>query len=71
LEQEIKADNPWVKFVELDSHGYSVVDVTTKRLNVDSYFVSDRTDADATQDFAATFKTDAGTNAVLPGEGPV
>ena len=23
LEQEVKADNPWVKYVELDTHGYS------------------------------------------------
>lgn len=71
LEQEVKADNPWVKYVELDSHGYSVVDVTKDRLNVDWYFISERTDPQATQEFAASWKVDAGANAVSPGEGPV
>jgi len=71
LEQEIRADNPWVKYVELDSHGYSIVDVIKDRLNVDWYFVSDRTDPNATQEFGATFKTDAGSNAVSAGDGPV
>ena len=70
-EQGLMADNPWVKYVELDSHGYSVVDVTKERLNVDWYFISDRTDPKATQSFATSFKTDAGTNAVSAGEGPV
>lgn len=71
LEQEVKADNPWVKYVELDSHGYSVVDVTKERLNVDWFFISDRTDPDATQSFAATYKAVAGENAVTAGDGPV
>lgn len=71
LEQEVMADNPWVKYVELDSHGYSVVDVTPERLNVDWYFVSDRTDPNATQSFAASYKTDAGTSVVSAGDGPI
>lgn len=71
LEQEVKADNPWVKYVELDSHGYSVVDVTKERLNVDWFFISDRTDPDATEQFAASFKTEAGTSMVTAGDGPV
>ena len=71
LEQEIRADNPWVKYVELDSHGYSVVDVTKERLNVDWYYLSDRTDPKATQEFMASWKTDAGSNAVSEGVGPI
>lgn len=71
LETEVKADNPWVKYVELDSHGYSVVDVTKERLNVDWYFISNRTDPQATQGFAATWKAAAGDNAVSEGVGPV
>lgn len=71
LEQEVKADNPWVKYVELDSHGYSIVDVTKERLNVDWYFISERTDPKATEGFAASFKTEAGSNAVSAGDGPV
>lgn len=71
LEQGVKADNPWVKYVELDSHGYSVVDVNKERLNVDWYFISSRTDPEATQTFAASYKAVAGENAVSEGDGPV
>ncbi len=71
LEAGIMADNPYVKYVELDSHGYSVVDATPERLQTDWYYISDRTDPAATQAHAASWKVDAGTNTVSEAEGPV
>ena len=51
LEEQIKRANRHIKEVEFDSHGYSVVDITRERIQVDSFFVSDREDPKATQAF--------------------
>jgi alkaline phosphatase D len=71
IEEEIKATNPWIKHVELDSHGYSVVDVTPERVQTDFYFISDRTDPEATQAYASGWQTAAGTNQVTEAPEPI
>ena len=40
IEAEIMALNPHVKFVELDSHGVSVLDVTPEEVRMDWYYAS-------------------------------
>lgn len=71
VEETIKADNRWVRYVELDSHGYCVVDANSERLQTDYYFISDRTDPDATQSFAAAWQTVAGSNSVTEAAEPI
>lgn len=71
LEEGIKADNRWVKHVELDSHGYSVVDVNRERLQMDLYYISDRTDPDATQAFATAWQSAVDTNEVTEAAEPI
>ena len=71
LEQGIKADNPYVKYVELDSHGYSVVDVTRERLQMDWYFISDRTDPGASQTFATAWQVQDGSPTVSETDEPI
>lgn len=71
VENGLKADNPYIKYVELDSHGYSVVDVTAERLQMDWYYISDRTDKDASQAFGAAWQVAAGTNSVAPATEPI
>ena len=71
LERGIQADNPHVKYVELDSHGYTVVEATRERLQMDWYFVSSRTDPGATQIFAAAWQVPDGTPTVTPADGPI
>ncbi len=71
VEESIKADNRWVKHVELDSHGYSVVDVNRERLQMDFYYISDRTDPEATQAFASAWATTDGTNEVTESSEPI
>ncbi|MEA3210828.1 MAG: alkaline phosphatase [Chthoniobacter sp.] len=66
-----QAGNPHVKYLEFDSHGYSVVDVTAARLQMDWYYISERSDPLATQRFAAAFQVRVGTNQVEPAAGPL
>ncbi len=70
-ETGIKTMNPHVKMVELDSHGYSVCEVTKQRLQFDWYYISDREDPKATQSFATAFKVEDGSNKVTEAEEPI
>ncbi len=47
VEEAIKTANRHVKYLNFDDHGYSVVDVTRERLQVDYFVISDRRDRDA------------------------
>jgi len=57
FEGAIRATNPHVKLIEFDSHGYSVVDVTGERVQCDWFYVSDRTNPNATQAPAFSYLT--------------
>ncbi|MFP5298103.1 MAG: alkaline phosphatase D family protein [Actinomycetota bacterium] len=70
-EEAIKANNRWVKHVELDSHGYSLVDLNPERLQVDFHYISDRTDPKATESFASGWMTEAGSNTVVEARQPI
>ena len=70
-EAAIPLVNPHVKMVELDSHGYSICEVTKQRLQCDWYYISDREDPDATQAFGTAYKADDGTNKVSPANEPI
>ena len=58
------ARNWHLKNVELDSHGYSVVDVTPQRVQTDWYYLSDRTSPTSTVRYAASYATADGTQKV-------
>ena len=66
-----QAGNPHVKYLEFDSHGFSVVDVTMARLQMDWHYISERSDPNATESFAKSFQVRAGTNTVVPAAGPL
>ncbi len=44
LEAAIQTENPHVRFVNLDDHGHSVLEVTPERIQMDWYAVDDRRD---------------------------
>jgi alkaline phosphatase D len=71
LETAFRLANPHVKLLEFDSHGFSVVDITPERLQMDWYYLSERTDPAATCSYASSMVVPAGTNAVQPGVGPL
>ncbi|HUQ55986.1 MAG TPA: hypothetical protein VM306_10075 [Lentzea sp.] len=66
LEAAIIANNPHVKFVELDSHGVSVLDVTPDEVRMDWFYTSDRADPDATIRKAHSWRTRHDTAHVEP-----
>ncbi|MGW6570519.1 alkaline phosphatase D family protein [Streptomyces sp. NPDC054975] len=60
----IKAANRHVKWVDMDHHGYGVLDVTTERTQMDYYTVSDRTKPDATTAWQRSYRTKSGTQEI-------
>ncbi|WP_055565221.1 alkaline phosphatase D family protein [Streptomyces atriruber] len=67
----IKAANRHVKWLDMDSHGYGVLDVTAERSQMDYYVVSDRTDPEATSSWARSYRTLSGTQKVERVHAPV
>ncbi|MEU5614239.1 alkaline phosphatase D family protein [Streptomyces sparsogenes] len=67
----IRAANRHVKWVDMDSHGYGVLDVTPERAQMDYYVVSDRADPAATASWARSYRTRSGTQRIERAEGPV
>ncbi|MET8398497.1 alkaline phosphatase D family protein [Streptomyces sp900116325] len=67
----VKAANRHVKWVDMDSHGYGVLDVTTERSQMDYYVVSDKTKQDATAAWTRSYRTLSGTQKVERADRPV
>ncbi|WP_190134311.1 alkaline phosphatase D family protein [Streptomyces longispororuber] len=60
----VKAANRHVKWLDMDSHGYGVLDVTAERSQMDYYVVSDRRDPGAASAWARSYRTLSGTQKV-------
>ncbi|WP_405732102.1 alkaline phosphatase D family protein [Streptomyces sp. NBC_01537] len=60
----IQAANRHVKWLDTDSHGYGVLDITAARAQMDYYVLSDRTDPAATSTWKRSYRTTAGTQKV-------
>ncbi|MFI1399135.1 alkaline phosphatase D family protein [Streptomyces sp. NPDC020681] len=60
----VKAANRHVKWLDMDSHGYGVLDVTAERSQMDYYVLSDKTKQDATTKWARSYRTLNGTQKV-------
>lgn len=67
----VKAANRHVKWVDMDSHGYGVLDVTAERSQMDYYAVSDRTKRDAASAWTRSYRTLSGTQKVERVDSPV
>ncbi|MFD8828291.1 alkaline phosphatase D family protein [Streptomyces sp. NPDC059605] len=67
----VKAANRHVKWVDMDSHGYGVLDVTAEHSQMDYYAVSDRTKRDATSTWTRSYRTLSGTQKVERVDRPV
>ncbi|MET8124979.1 alkaline phosphatase D family protein [Streptomyces sp. NPDC005065] len=60
----VRAANRHVKWVDMDSHGYGVLDVTAERSQMDYYVVSDKTKQDATAAWTRSYRTLSGTQKI-------
>ncbi|MDI3402996.1 alkaline phosphatase D family protein [Streptomyces cavernicola] len=67
----IKAANRHVKWVDMDSHGYGVLDVTAERSQMDYYALSDKADPNATSAWIRSYRTLSGTQRVERADQPV
>ncbi|MFB7995533.1 alkaline phosphatase D family protein [Streptomyces sp. NPDC056002] len=70
-EGAVKAANRHVKWLDMDAHGYGVLDVTAERSQMDYYVVSDRRDPAATTSWARSYRTLDGTQKVERVNAPV
>ncbi|GAA1920809.1 alkaline phosphatase D family protein [Nocardioides lentus] len=71
VEAAIRADNPHVKHLDFDSHGFSVLDVTPERTQMDWYVISDRADRRAGATWSTSWRTLAGTQQLRRAAAPV
>lgn len=71
FEAGTRADNPHVKFVDFDGHGYIVLDVTPQRVQADWYFVDTVLRPSDVERFAAAWETRAGEGFVRQVSAPV
>jgi alkaline phosphatase D len=71
VEAAIQANNRHVKYLNFDDHGFSILDVTPARTQMDYYVISERTDPKATVSWAASWATKANSQAVHAVDRPV
>jgi alkaline phosphatase D len=64
LEAAIQALNRHVKYVELDSHGASVLEVTPSGTQMDWYYLANKADPASAATWARSFRTRSGTQRV-------
>ena len=64
VETAIKTANRHVKYLDFDSHGFSVLDLTPERARMDWYVISDRADKNATAKLSASYAVPASRQAV-------
>ncbi|HET8960990.1 alkaline phosphatase D family protein [Nocardioides sp.] len=71
VEEGIKANNRHVKYLNFDDHGFSVLDLTPKRAQMDWFVISDRADRDATIRHETSWVTRSGTGRIERVDRPV
>ncbi|TDP97153.1 alkaline phosphatase D family protein [Labedaea rhizosphaerae] len=64
VEAILRGYNPHVKLVELDSHGYSVVDVNAQRVQADWYYLNDRTSPTTGVKYSTSMAVASGTHSI-------
>lgn len=69
VEAAIKGANPHVKYLDFDSHGYSVLDVTPAGVRMDWYVLANRTAAGSAASLSTSFTVGAGTGKAVSAGG--
>jgi len=64
VERAIQRNNPHVKYLDLDSHGFSVLDVTPERVQMDWYVLIDRLDPQSAAVWSTSWRVPAGSTSV-------
>jgi len=69
VEDAIKASNRHVKYLDFDSHGYSVLTITPREIQMDWYVTSDRADQAATSTWSTGWRVAAGSSKLTAATG--
>ena len=70
-EEILKANNPHIKYLNFDDHGFSVLDITAKRAQMDWFIIGDRAVKATGVRWTKSYATTAGSQVVHPVSGPV
>ncbi|MDT3397370.1 alkaline phosphatase D family protein [Streptomyces sp. B1866] len=70
-EGALQLANRHLKWIDLDSHGFGVLDVTAERAQMDYYALSDRTRRDATAAWVRSYRTASGSQRLERADAPV
>ena len=70
-EAAIKATNRHVKWLDMDSHGFGVLDIDADRAQMDYFILSDKEDRDATTEVRRSYHTLAGSQRLEEADGPL
>ena len=68
VEQGIQKSNDHVKYLNFDDHGFSVLQVTRRHVQMDYFVISDREDPKATASRAASWRTMVNSQKVRPAQ---
>lgn len=71
VEATIMANNRHIKYLNFDDHGFSVLDITAERTQMDWFIIGARDDKQTTATHDASFQTLAGTGTVQRVASPV
>ncbi|WP_232677462.1 alkaline phosphatase [Nocardioides sp. R-C-SC26] len=71
VEAVIRLNNRHLKYLNFDDHGFSVLDLTAKRAQMDWYVIGDRADKNTSIRWSASYATKVGTNTVTQVSKPV
>jgi alkaline phosphatase D len=71
VEEILKANNPHIKYLNFDDHGFSVLDITPKRAQMDWYIIGDRAVRTTGATWTTSWATTAGSQTVRQVDGPV
>lgn len=71
VEAGIQTANRHIKYLNFDDHGYSVLDVTPRRTQMDYYVIGDRREPRAAVTWTASWATAANSQKVHPVDAPV
>jgi alkaline phosphatase D len=66
VETFIKANNRHIRYLNFDDHGFSVLEVTRRHVQMDYYAISDRTDPNATAHRQRSWRTMTNSQKVRP-----
>ena len=71
VEATILANNRHIKYLDFDSHGFSVLDLNAKRAQMDWFVIGDRADKDTPITYSRSFITISATGRVKETDVPL